>query len=208
MELCGKYALTSEADRGFVSRDQALSSVENMAQFLGSMGGWFGIPKANAILKYVGNGSRSPMETRQWLLMCLPRRLGGYGIPRPAMNARIELNSEERYRCRRNYLECDMYWADMHVVVEYDGHDDHESRIDRSNDAVKRNTLIARGNTVFTVTGKQICDAEAFDAVVRDIAHSIGYRLKGFPDDWTMRRSLLRKELFKSLSVYEKERFF
>lgn len=207
MELCGTYALVPESVRGFTSREYPLTTQEELESFLQCIPGSRAARYLDAALGLIQNGSRSPMETREYLLLCLPKRYGGYGLPKPQLNYRIDLGPEERRVSRRRYFECDICWPQQMVVMEYDGHDDHESREDRSRDAVKRNMLLARGYKVFTVTGKQICDAAAFDRLVRDIVADLGHRLKSFPSDWALRRDALRKELFKSLSRYESERF-
>ena len=207
MELCGTYALVPESVRGFTSREYPLTTQEELESFLQCIPGSRAARYLDAALGLMQNGSRSPMETREYLLLCLPKRYGGYGLPKPQLNYRIDLGPEERRVSRRRYFECDICWPQQMVVMEYDGHDDHESREDRSRDAVKRNMLLARGYKVFTVTGKQICDAAAFDRLVRDIVADLGHRLKSFPSDWALRRDALRKELFKSLSRYESERF-
>lgn len=207
MELCGKYALVPEAQRGCISRNYQLTSAKSIDRFLQGVSHIHGIKKLRRAVQFARDGSRSPMETREYLFTCLPKRLGGYGLPPATLNARIDLSPAERRVAKRQYLECDECWPEQRVVVEYDGHNDHESRENRARDAVKRNILIARGYDVFTVTGKQICDVHAFDKVIRDISRRIGFRLRDFPLDWEQRRSVLRQELFMSLSRYEGERF-
>lgn len=203
MELCGKYALVPEETRGFLSRNHQLATVESIYAFAKRIPHINGSKQLLDICKYIKDDSRSPMETREYLLSCLPKRFGGYGLPSPVLNARIELSAEEQRAVRRKYLECDKYWEEQKVVVEYDGHDDHESREARAKDALKRNLLISRGCKVFTITGRQIMDASSFDTAVRDVAASLGYRLKGFPKDWDIRRDKLRRELFVSLASCE-----
>lgn len=204
MELCGKYALIPGVQRGFASHECQLTSQSAIRAILQEVSGMRGADKLARILRYAQDGSRSPMETREYLLLCLPKRYGGYGLPEPQLNYRIDLNPEERHVSRRRYFECDMCWPRQMVVVEYDGHDDHESRKDRSRDAVKRNLLLARGYSVFTVTGGEIGRVLAFERIARDIATALGYRMRAFPDDWMTRHAALREELFKSLTGHEK----
>ena len=204
MELCGKYSLVPEASRGFVSHEFQLTSQSAIRAFLQEAAGMRGADKLARMLRYAQDGSRSPMETREYLLLCLPKRYGGYGLPKPTLNYRVDLYLNERQVSQRRYFECDMCWPHQKVVVEYDGHDDHESRVDRSRDAVKRNLLIARGYVVFTVTGGQIGKVSAFERTAYDIAAALGYRMRAFPDDWKVRHAALREELFKSIVGYEK----
>ena len=200
MELCGKYALAPETARGYISRDHQLTSVDSIRDFLNHVPHASGRRRLSKICDFIMDGSRSPMETREYLLACLPKRVGGYGLPAPTLNGRVELTPDERHTAGRSYFECDMIWENQKTVVEYDGHDDHESREDRARDALKRNVLIARGYRVFTITGKQIMSTQSFDAVIRNIARCLGYRLKSLPKDWETRRAVLRKELFASLA--------
>lgn len=203
MELCGKYALAPDSPRGYISRNHQLTSIESVRAFLTQLPRMHGRRRLLEICEFISDGSRSPMETREYLLACLPKRHGGYGLPSPVLNAQIELSPEEQRAAKRGHLECDMYWKDQGVIVEYDGHDDHESREDRARDALKRNVLIARGYRVFTITSKQIMDACSFDSIMRDISACIGYRLKSFPADWENRRLFLRRELFASMARYD-----
>lgn len=208
MELCGRYTLVHEAERGYISNRKPLTSTDKIRSFAETMRGVRGSAPLLRLLSFAENGSRSPMETRQYLFMCLPKRFGGYGLPRPFLNYPIDITTSQQKYTERDYLECDMVWPDKHVVVEYDGHDDHESRENRARDAVKRNVLVSQGNSIFTVTGKQICQTDVFDEIVREIAQAIGYRLRAFPENWKDRRAALRGELFKTMSQYEIERFF
>lgn len=205
MELCGKYALVPEARRGFASHEHQLTSLGELGEFLQRVRGMKGANKLARMLRYAQDGSRSPMETRVYLLLCLSKRWGGYGLPQPELNYRIVLDSDERLVSSRHYFECDSCWPDQKVVVEYDGHEDHESKENRARDAAKRNLLLARGYSVFTVTGGQIMKTSSFDRTAHDIAAALGYRMRGFPDDWEARRAALREELFKSLVGVERD---
>lgn len=208
MELCGRYALVLDADRGFVSRDYALATRESVTRLTDAMRGTNCSSQLAHALEHVVEGSRSPMETREYLLMCLPKNMGGFGLPRPLMNGRVKLTKAEQKKAMRQHFECDLLWPEQRVVIEYDGHDDHASRIDRARDAMKRDVLVAKGYTVFVVTGAQIMDELLFEGVVRDVARAIGYRLRAFPRDWAVKHSLLRSELFETLSSCGAERFF
>lgn len=203
MELCGKYAMTRESMRGFVSRDFALASVESIGRFLHFMQGEPGAAVVQKALAYVLDGSRSPMETRAYLLMCLPKRMGGYALPKPVLNERIALMSEEHVVARRRYLECDLCWSDQKIVVEYDGQADHASRADRDKDSIKRNILLSKGYAVYTITSGQICNVRSFDKVVREIAERLRHRFHRFPENWEQRRDELRGEIFKSMAQRE-----
>lgn len=199
MELCGTYALVPENENGFVTRDKQLTSVDLIRSFINSAEGARGVRKAAALARYLQDGSRSPMETREYLLFCLPRKYGGYGLPKAQLNYRIELTSEEHAVARRKYFVCDMCWPKLKVVVEYDGDASHSTREARSNDAVKKNILTAKGYAVYTITGNEISDCARTKQLAESIARGLNYRLQKFPADWDDRHRGLRKELFRSL---------
>lgn len=208
MEMCGKYAIVPETQRGYISRDHQLATTQSIRAFLKCLPPYIhGAKKLNCVIEHIQDGSRSPMETREYLLMCLPKRLGGYGLPRAKLNLHVDLTPEERRMTKRRHLECDMCWPDKQVIVEYDGHDDHESRDDRAHDAAKRNVLISRGYDVFTITGKQICNKRTFHELICDISQCLDFRLRAFPENWREKHLLLRQEIFASMSGFEEERF-
>lgn len=206
MELCGNYSLVTEDQQGFFNREHSLTSSGSIIRLLQSKPGEIGAGKLEHALTFVKDGSRSPMETREFLMLCLPKRYGGYGLPYPEINARIDLTTEEQAVAGRRYFECDMLWREQKVIVEYDGHGDHESYEDRARDAIKRNILIDKGCSVFTITGGQISDVHAFDKIAHELAKALHHRLYQFPKDWLSRRAELRRELFRSLVMQGDDR--
>lgn len=201
MELCGMYALVKEAPYGFVSRDIQLTSLEAIRAFASQVKGSRAFSFIRTSLGYLQEGSRSPMETRTYLLMCLPKRWGGYKLPKPVLNKRVQLSKEEQRLANRRYFECDMCWPEKQIVVEYDGQENHSDRSDRNRDSVKHNILVSKGYTVYTLTSGQIGNVHTFEKIVREIAQSLGYRLQGFPENWPERRRKLRNELFVSMGA-------
>lgn len=199
MELCGYYSLASGSQGGFFNREHPLTSISSISCLVQSMPREIGANKLEHALQFVEGGSRSPMETREYLMLCLPKRYGGYGLPHPKINARVALNDKERTVAKRRYFECDMYWEMQGVIVEYDGHGYHESYEDRTRDAIKRNILFDKGYSVFTITGGQIMDVHAFEKVAYELAAALHHRLYQFPKDWLSRRASLRQELLRSL---------
>lgn len=201
MEFMGTYALRNDRARGFATRQVPLVMPEGLFPPLEAILGKRSFNQIASVLKHAESGSRSPMETREFLLFFLPKRFGGYGLPRARMNARIELCPSEQRGTNRRHVECDLFWPEHNIAVEYDGAIDHASHEARMRDATKRNVLQARGIRQFTITARQILDARAFDAVVRNIANAMHFRLRHFPEDWEARRDTLRADLFKSMQI-------
>lgn len=199
MELCGTYSLVPEEDYGFTTHNDQLSSVDSLLSFVKPMRRIQGANRVMSAIRFLQDGARSPMETREYLLFCLPKHRGGYGLPKAELNYQIDLDEEKQNIAGRKYFVCDMCWPERKVVVEYDGDRDHSSREARSNDAIKKNMLTNMGYTVFTITANEINDIEKTKQIVKSIAKSLNHRLQGLPKDWNDRHRHLRKELFKSM---------
>lgn len=199
MEFMGTYALREDLQRGFATRREPLATRATIISALEMTLGKRAFRGTSLLLEHAIEGSRSPMETREYLLLFLPKKYGGYGLPKAKMNARVELSHAQRIEAGRSYVECDLYWPDHKIAIEYDGDYDHASYNARMRDATKRNVLHALGIRQFTLTAPQILDESAFDAFVRNIAAALGFRLRDYPTDWTERRETLRNALFRSM---------
>jgi hypothetical protein len=70
-------------------------------------------------------GAASPAETILALALSLPAASGGYGFPKPKLNARLDTPKHEldRVASRRFYL--DVFWQDAFVDVEYESTEFH-----------------------------------------------------------------------------------
>lgn len=199
MEFLGMYSIDRKVKEGLVKREWALTSVEKIRAFAMALVGEPGRSRLLSVLPYLEEGSRSPMETRQYLLLSLPKRFGGYGLTGAKLNQRLVLTQAERRIAKRASIECDLCWPDHNIVIEYDGEDYHSAPDARMRDASKRNVLTGRGICVLTVTSEQIMDVDAFDVLARGIASITGHRMRRFPDDWIERRARLRAEIFASM---------
>ena len=101
-EIAGGYSL-NQGGRSFHARPP-LTSLDLLAQYLSKCAGVRGVCPARKALSYAVKGFRSPAETSLALLLTLPARLGGYGLPTCVANHRIDLTeSWERY-LRTPYL--------------------------------------------------------------------------------------------------------
>ena len=135
MELCGSYskwALDSGRPEAPYGRDSKsarnytydlppVMNANRMEAFVERMKGQRGAVGARATLRWLLDGSASPMETATYLLLCLPRRVGGYGLPKPLLNPLLKISgpsgTKERYP--------DLFWLGANIDVEYNSDEDH-----------------------------------------------------------------------------------
>jgi len=209
-ELCGSYSMFgNERHRaaynqsrrhdatpaGFYSRPP-LTSKEKLAAFIVRMPGLPGSKKARRALRYIANGSASPMETILTMLLTLPYRLGGYSLPMPLLNQRVTLTKAAQQSLNRQFLRCDLLWPGSNVAVEYDSNAFHTGSDRITADSKRRNTLIINGITILTVTSDHVHSITELDDTARQVASGIGWqiqtrRIPGFRDAQRRLRKLL-----------------
>jgi hypothetical protein len=177
-ELCGRYSLSPAGGDGFSSRAVPLATRASLLEFVENAPAARGSKMARAALRFVREGSRSPMESVSSMLLGLPPHRGGKGCPTPLINHRVDLDDVARKVARRSYVECDFFWPRERIALEYDSNEFHASPAEMARDASKRAALETMGVCVFTLTWQQARDAEATDSLVRAMARKAGWRLR------------------------------
>lgn len=194
-EMCGSYSLSDDDPHGFFSREP-LTSVDALQRYLSRASGLRGVKRAVRAMPYVMDGSASPMETRLVMLLCLPPRLGGYGLPRPVLN--LELDETRRSPDGRG-LACDLLWPEFGFAVEYDSDLFHNEKPKISKDSIRRSSLGLMGYDVLTVAREQVLDARELDKVANILADRMGRILNARRSDAMTRRFALRREIFDDM---------
>lgn len=176
-ELCGQYAC---AIGGFdkLAKRPPLADVDDLRRAFERLGSTRGVGAARQAARFVRNGSRSPMETVTVVLLCLPVKLGGYGLPFPLMNAAVTISAKDRAFVKKSYYECDLYWPEAKFAIEYDSNLHHTGATRIAEDASRRTDLAYLGIEVATLTQQQVCDLREMDRVARLLAKRLGRRLR------------------------------
>jgi len=187
LELCGTYSLPAmdesdhesghESGYGCLYNQTPLTSVKALKAFTVRMEGVNGRKKALRALRYVANGSASPMETIVFMFLTLSYKLGGYGLPKPELNKRIDIHKIAKQRLGRAFYKCDLYWPKANTAVEYDSDLHHTGPERIASDSIKRLDLKSLGIEVVTVTRRQMRNADEFENVAKAIAKNLGKRL-------------------------------
>ena len=153
MEFSGTYRLPVRPGGEATYDVEPLTTVKRVQDFLDSIPPsntykHSSAPKAlSALLPWVLEGSRSPMETMLSLLLTLPVECGGFGLPQPQLNV-IPRKLQDRA------FEADILWEDAAVIVEYDSSEFHAGMgADKTDaDIMRANSLRSMGYTVLEVT--------------------------------------------------------
>ena len=198
-ELCGVYSMPNAYDknvpkRGFYNR-QPLTSIKKLKAFLDSMPGVKGRKKAMRALRYLRDGSASPMETKLAILLTLPYMLGGFGFSLPEMNKRIDVPKALMGHFRKGYYVCDLFWPDERIAVEYDSDQQHTGSERIANDSIKKNALAMAGVRVVTVTKLQLYRSAELEKAARTIAGYMGRRLFSRKSDFPAMHLELREQM-------------
>ena len=180
-EICGTYSLPVANDpkapeSGFYNR-QPLTSLKKLSAFVVGMSGFIGHKSAMRALRYILERSASPMETKLAMLLTLPYKLGGFGLPKPELNVRIVPSKTAEKASSKEFYTCDLFWPDHDIAVEYDSDRFHTGSKQIADDSKKRNALAMMGVTVITVTTQQFLNSIDFEKTARVIANRIGKRL-------------------------------
>jgi len=186
LELCGSYSLSSKAHEGAAEGaiEQALynlpklTSANKLKAFCARLEEWPGHRKAMNALRYIVDGSASPMESILAILLTLPYRYGGYGFPMPELNGRIDPIKGMKPFSGRGFYRGDLVWREARVVAEYNSDLEHADPRSMAQDAIRRSDLALCGFTEVTVTKEQLKSMMLLDKVARQIAKKLRKQLR------------------------------
>ena len=198
-ELCGTYSLPAAGDpnvpeRGFHIR-RPLTGTRRLTAFLDRMPGANGHQNAVKAVRYILEGSASPMETKLSIILTLPYRLGGFGFPTPELNFRVvPSKTDKKFSSKESYV-CDLFWPDHDLAVEYDSVLFHAGQGQIANDSKKKNVLVMMDVTVISVTKQQLYSLGEFWKTAGAIAKCLGKRLKCDKPDFVAAHRDLHRQL-------------
>lgn len=193
-ELCALYTLQPDGRAGY-ERVLPPTTVRALEAYLRRCEGMAGCSVASKALRYIAVASGSPMETALAIVLCLPLRLGGYGLPLPRMNYRIEARRGSRGTSDKRYYLCDLFWPEANVAIEYDSDLEHTGSARIAEDAQRRNDLTALGITTITATRGQVMDAEKLSRIAHQVGAMLNVRIRD-ERGWNPRE---REQLLRSL---------
>lgn len=205
-ELCGVYSFDEDCLSGVRQRGVPLTTPGRLAGFLemvegraarGGAGGSVpqGLRKAQRAVAHVVSNSASPMETMLEMLLALPCRMGGYGIPRPLMNHEIRLSGEAAAIARRRSLRADLWWGERCVDLEFNGRAAHSGERAEFSDRARTNALMLMDCTVIEMTSQQLMSFGEFELLALHLAKLLGKRIASSQRGALASRLGLRGEL-------------
>ena len=182
MEFLGGYSLCEGIPRGFM-RHQPFLDMNTLVSFAGQLPprtrGMVMLEKA---LRLVRHNSWSPRETSSFLMLTLPVKLGGYGLPKPVLNFPVPHSPQP--------LFLDLYWEGTSAAFEYDG-SDHLDPQKVAEDKARRNLLAALGYRIIVVEKSHLENIRLLNQQIALLAGMIGTELEeASPKELDARRNL------------------
>lgn len=197
-ELCGVYSPARHLGGEHVERDIPLTDISSLRSFISQANRVCGVKMARRALQHLMEGSASAMETELVMLLCMPKRHGGFGLPSPRMNYRIDFDKSAAQIAGASYAKADLCWPEAKLDVEYDSDQWHSSIESVSHDKARANALSRMGYKVIFVTNKQLSSTCAFESIVELIAKNIRWRLRTPTAEELEKRAQLRHALDSS----------
>lgn len=170
--ICGTYTVNPQVENP--NKRQQLTTVRKVRSFIDRMGTARGCRTARDALQLVFENSASPRETKLAILLCAPTKYGGYGLPRPTMNWRIDFTEDERLLFGHSHVEIDLYWPQCNYGIEYDGEADHSESGDVSRDRRKDSELDYRGIKIIRVDKDQLANPHQVFVLAKKCARRLG----------------------------------
>ena len=152
--------------------NRPLCSKKELLNCANELYGHRGRRKALRALRYVEEGSRSPMESYLFMFLRLPNALGGCGIVNLQLNTRITTEKTGK-----------LYYADLYVpshklIIEYDSKDFHHNDQSFSLDKIRATNLSLEGYQVVSVCFEQLAKIHHFETLALDIASRVGKKIR------------------------------
>lgn len=171
--FCGTYALDRQRPTGIRER-LPIASIEDLRTFIDRCPPTKGLKRARRASSLILQNSASPMETVTALVLCLPHRLGGLGLPLPQLNYEVTLHADARKLTAKRFIRIDLYWRDCLFGIEYQGLYAHDSAGGIAADIARQLAAEAMGIELCMVTIEQIREREQRLAVARKVATRLG----------------------------------
>ncbi|MEC4295259.1 hypothetical protein [Adlercreutzia shanghongiae] len=202
--LAGNYRFATSPN-GSVVNAIPLTTLDEMSETLASVATLRGRAKALRATEFAIGNLGSPFETVLYLLLCLPRKHGGFGFPKPLANPELEPSSFLQSRVSQRHFYPDLLWPEHGVIVEYDGERAHSETKQMFQDARRRNELGLLGYSVIVVTKQIIYSQQLMANTAEQLRRAMGLSAWKITASWQERHRTLRNNLLHRpapLSVY------
>lgn len=184
LEMCGSYCISHDAEFGFVNNLDPLTTPVKIKNYITAFkkiqNNFRGINKALYISKYLEQGSASPQESRLYIMLAAPRKIGGYGIKHIKLNNKVILSTEASQICGQRIVVPDLSIKDSKIAIEYDSDAFHSQTLQNRKDKRRIGAMSHDGWRVYSFVLEQLKNYEAFNNLAIDILlnNNQSYRIR------------------------------
>lgn len=141
MELCGSYTMQNSEITSFLTPVSQLTTANRINKYIYKIEKTHkhmrGISKARYIAKYLENGSASPQETKLFIMLTAPRKIGGYGLKNIKLNYPIKLSADSINILGYSKIRPDLSNPKTKLAIEYDSTMYHENENQNKKDKLR-----------------------------------------------------------------------
>lgn len=216
--LCGIYSKAPQERslagerRGiqWLPQRKQLTTLSRLTKFVEQMSGFKGAKRARASLRMILERSRSPMETLTSLLLSAPYRYGGFSLPKPVLNCRVDLPSwlhggvadwGMSQRGEYPHAECDMVFFSGRrcAYVDFHGEWSHSGESNIHHDSLRANAFKGQQLAYYSLTKDQVLSFPLLEKFAMQLRCELGLRERTTISNLPRRQRCLHKELVRVL---------
>ena len=171
--LLGIYSFSIQNRQDLFERKPILTKAD-MQQYLKTTEGFPGHRIAQRALKWVTEHTASPRETTMALVLRLPSRSGGHGLPEFEANRKVSLSDEAAPLTTKTYVIADIAWYKDGLFLEYNSSKHHDNEEQMEFDFEKITAMQRDRKTVIPISTRQFNSYEAFESIVNGIRKRLG----------------------------------
>ena len=131
------------------------------------------------------------------MLLCLPTRYGGGGLPKPVLNMPIDVSPQTNITWRNDLRWTDIGWKDARLGVEYDSNEFHSGSEKIAKDAERRILLMAAGYEIIVVTNDQFKRLREIQRVIAVIYRLLGLRQRCRTEGYLLKQQNLHRDILE-----------
>lgn len=201
LELCGSFTISKDITQNLTTDINQVTSKTKIINFLNKLHAqnshaqsiWY----AKMAAHYLADGSNSPQESRLFIMLCGPRRYGGYGIKNMLLNQGVKLSNKSKKILNQNFIYPDICNKDKKIAIEYDSKEFHDNTDQNTKDKLRIDVLQRDGWRVISFVGSNTYNIDALHIMALDILNFNGQDKRIHTRNFEMKRNQLHSELYK-----------
>ncbi|MBQ6453028.1 MAG: hypothetical protein IJJ14_01565 [Coriobacteriales bacterium] len=194
LHLCSSYALDARNENG-LRWHRPVTTLRNLTRFADKNPSLPGAKDAARALRFAMDDCAFPTQLKAVAALCLPRRLGGFGLTQPRLNHRLELSEAGAALLRRPDTSCDLYWPDAKLVLDYCGPQHHSRKCSEARASRRRSALESSGCQVITLRDEDFATTDALNDLGKRVLKAMGVRQGAKPKEYAARQAALVERL-------------